>query len=177
MLIHINIFQKEFLSSFLHFGSLAIWIQGGDALDVFNIKTEICILRFMNSYVKLHITGRNHTNTQNTFRIQLFLVKFTISISCIGHIFKWQLNCRPVPMRNDDESLKKITWNHIVRMNVEYKAMATCPYTHFQTHIVSGGLKTGDRKAQNDFLPNTVPGIPGVNLILPEKRPVHESNL
>ena len=136
MLIHINIFQKEFLSSFLHFGSLAIWIQGGDALDVFNIKRELCILRFMNSYVKLHITGRNHTNTQHTFRIQLFLVKFTISISCIGHIFKWQLNCRPVPMRNDDESLKKITWNHIVRMNVEYKAMATCPYTHFQTHIV-----------------------------------------
>ena len=40
-----------------------------------------------------------------------------------------------------------------------------------------GGRKTGERKAQNDFLPSTVPGIPGVSWMCPENLPSDHNTL
>ena len=77
------------------------------------------------------------TYTQNTFGIELLFVEFAITISCISHVSKWQLNGCPVTMGNDNKSLEKITWNQIIGVDVEDKSVTTRSYTHFQSHIVT----------------------------------------
>ena len=79
MWIHIIILQKQFLSSFLQFGSFSSRIEGSNSLNILNIKTEIRILRLVNSYIKLDIS--------RTKCIQHSKYSLDLTVSCqIYHI-------------------------------------------------------------------------------------------
>lgn len=64
--------DQLFFSSLFHRRALALRIKRSNALDILNIKAEICILSFVDCYIKLQITQSSNNISHFTFHISHF---------------------------------------------------------------------------------------------------------